>query len=112
MSKPWKVCALAICLVFVLPLVLAGCGDGGDEDALVGIWTDQDGVIEYEFKSDGTLVFRFMGEEEQTTYTVSDGKISVPNPETGEQTESDYRIEGDNLILTTEGEEETLIKKE
>ena len=109
MKKPWKVLVLAICLLFVLPLVLAACG-GGD-NAIVGIWTDQDGFIEYEFKSGDVLVVRFMGEEEQTTYSAKDGKLSFPNPDTGEQDEIDYRIDGDNLIMNVGGEEGTLVRK-
>ena len=112
MKKPRRVLALAICLLFVLPLALAGCGgaEGGD-DAIVGMWTDEDGVIEYEFKSDGVVVVRFMGEEEQSTYSAKDGKLSAPDPETGELSEIDYRIDGDNLIMGVDGEGGTFVRK-
>ena len=112
MRKPWKVLALAICLLFVLPLALAGCGGGeGGDDAIVGIWTDEGGVIEYEFKSDGVVVVRLMGEEEQSTYSAKGGKLSSPDPETGELSEIDYRVDGDYLILSADGEEQTFARK-
>ena len=112
MNKPRKVLALAICLIFVLPLALAGCGGGGGgDDALVGIWTDEGGSMEFEFKSDGVLVFRFMGEEEQSTYSAKDGELSSPNPETGELSETVYRVDGDTLLMGVDGQEGTLVRK-
>ena len=112
MKKPLKVLAFATCLLFVLSFAFAGCGNGEGDDALVGVWTDPDGVVEFEFKSDGTLLVRMMGQEEQTTYTVEDGKLSATDLETGEISEVDYTIEGDNLILGVDGEEGTLVRKE
>jgi hypothetical protein len=111
MKKPWNVLPLAICLLVVLSLTLAGCGGGEGDDALVGIWTDPTGVMELEFQSDGTMIMRAMGQEEQTTYTAKDGKLSSPNPETGEPSGVEYTIEGDNLILGPDGEEGTFIRK-
>ena len=112
MKKPWIVLALAICLLFVLPLALAGCGGGeGGDNALVGIWADEDGLIEFEFKSDGVMVLRFMGEEEQSTYSAKGGKLSAPDPETGELSETEYRIDGDTLLMGVDGEEGTLVRK-
>jgi hypothetical protein len=112
MKRPFRFLVLAICILFAMPLTLAACGDGQGDDALVGVWADPQGVIEYEFKSDGTLVLRLMGDEAQTTYTAKDGKLSAANPDTGEMSAVDYTIEGDNLILGVDGEEGTLIRQE
>ncbi len=112
MKKPWQALALAICLLVVLSLALVGCGDGEGDDALLGVWTDPSGVMELEFRSDGTLLMRAMGQEEQGTYTAEDGKLASPDPETGEVSAVEYAIEGDNLILGPDGEEGTFVRKE
>ena len=111
MKKPWNVLPLAIFLLVVLSLALAGCGGGEGDDALVGVWTDPTVVMELEFQSDGTMIMRAMGEEEKTTYTAKDGKLSAVDLETGEPSEVDYKIDGDNLILGADGEEGTLVRK-
>jgi hypothetical protein len=112
MKKPWQALALAICLLIVLAIVVAGCGGDEGDDALIGVWTDPSGVMEIEFTSDGTLIMRAMDQEEQATYTAEDGKLSSPDPETGEVSEVEYKIDGDTLLLGPDGEEGTLIRKE
>jgi hypothetical protein len=112
MKKPWQALALAICLLIVLAFAVAGCGGGEGDDALLGVWTDPSGVMELEFKSDGTLVMRAMDQEEQATYTAEDGKLSSPDPETGEVSTVEYKIDGDTLILGPDGEEGTLVRKQ
>jgi len=112
MRMPWKVLILAICLLVVLPLALGACGGGGGGgDALLGTWTDSTGVMEYEFKSDGTLLVTFMGEEQPMNYSVKDDTLTLKDEETGEEAAIDYTIEGDNLKLSFEGDEETLVRK-
>jgi Family of unknown function (DUF5640) len=111
MKRPRTVLLLGLCLILVLSFILAACGDGEGDDALLGVWTDPTGVIEFEFKSDGTVLIRAMGQEEQATYTAKDGKLSAPDPETGELNEVDYTVDGDTLILGADGEEGTLIRK-
>jgi hypothetical protein len=111
MKKPWIVLMVAVCMVLALSFALAGCGGGEGDDALVGVWTDPAGVVEFEFQSDGTMIMRAMGEEEQTTYTAKDGKLSAVDLETGEPSEVDYTIDGDTLILGADGEEGTLVRK-
>ena len=112
MKKPWQALAVAICLLVVLSFALAGCGGGEGDDALLGVWTDPSGVMELEFRSDGTLLMRAMGQEEQGTYTAKDGKLSSPDPETGESAEVEYAVEGDTLSLGPDGEEGTFLRKE
>ena len=112
MKKPRKALALAICLLIVLAIAVAGCGGEEGDDALIGVWTDPSGVMELEFKSDGTLVMRAMDQEEQGTYTAEGGKLFSPDPETGEVSEVEYKIEGDTLLLGPDGEEGTLVRKE
>jgi len=111
MRKPWKALVLVICLLFILPSALAGCGGGDDSDAIIGVWTEQEGFIEYEFKSGGVLVVRAMGQEEQTTYSVENGKLSLSDMETGELREFEYEIDGDDFTISGEGEEETLVRR-
>lgn len=112
MKKWWKIVVLAVCLALALPLVSAGCGGGKGDDPLVGNWADKDGLVEYEFTSDGTMLLRFMGQEEQTTYTTKDGKISVLDQDTGEQHEVEYTVDGDTLTLNLDGEEQTVYRKD
>lgn len=112
MKKLRAVLAILVCLLVLVSVALAGCGDGGEDDSLIGTWTDQEGFIEYEFRSDGILVLRFMGEEEQIPYTVEGGKLIVEDTQTGEPAEAEYTVEGDTLTLVGEGEEETLVRKD
>ncbi len=99
-------------LLLVVALAFAACGGGGNgDDALIGVWTDEQGLMEYEFTSDGALVVRFMGEEDQTTYSAEDGRLMFPDPDTGDQSEIQYRVEGDKLIMTFDGEEGILIRR-
>jgi hypothetical protein len=99
-------------LLLTLALAFSACGGGGGDDAIVGVWTDEQGLVEYEFKSDGALVVTFMGQEDQTTYSTEDGLLMFPDPDTGEQSEIQYRVEGDRLIMTLDGEEGILVRKE
>jgi len=112
MQKLWKLLALMICLIVVLTLALGGCGGGGDDEALLGVWADPSGPMEYEFRSDGTLVLRYLDEEQETTYTAEEGTLFAVDPDTGEAEEIEYVIEGDSLTLGAEGEYGTLARKQ
>jgi hypothetical protein len=113
MKKLRRVAGLTICLLFVLSLVLAGCGGGNDgEEALLGVWTDETETFEFEFKPDGVVLIRAMGEEQEGSYNADDGKLSSADPDTGELNEVPYTVEGDTLRLGAEGEEVTLVRKE
>ncbi len=104
---------ITLCLLCALVLVLAACGAGEEADPLLGTWVDEEyGVFEYEFVSDGTLIFRGMGEEEKVPYTAEGGRLSVTDPDSGETESINYRIEGDRLILSIEGEEMAMVRKE
>jgi hypothetical protein len=108
-----RVAGVMICLLFVVSIALAGCGDGnGGEEALLGVWTDETGTIEFEFKPDGVVLIRAMGDEQQGKYSADDGKLSSVDPDTGELNEVPYTVEGDTLRLGAEGEEATLVRKE
>ena len=60
MKKLRRGAGLMICLLFVVSLVLAGCGGGGGEEALLGVWTDETETFEFEFKPDGVVLIRAM----------------------------------------------------
>jgi len=114
MRKPWPVLIVMVCALIVLPVALGACGGsggGGDEQAILGVWTDSQQAMEYEFKADGVMLIKFMGEEVETKYELKDGKLSVTDPEAGETTAVEYKLEGDSLTLTFEGETETLTRK-
>lgn len=111
MKKSRMALVIVFGLLIALSAGLAACGGGNGDDPIVGKWTDEYGMVEYEFKSDGTLVVGFMGEEEKAQYSVQGGKLSFPDAMTGEQLDVDYKVEGDKLIMTFEGEEVVLVKK-
>jgi hypothetical protein len=110
MRKLWSTSLLIVVSAIALTFTIVGCG-GQDDDPLVGIWTDEAGVIEVEFTPDSTMLLRFLGQEEKSTYTVKDGKISAPNPETGEMNEIEYVLDGDTLRMKLEGKEQTFVRK-
>jgi hypothetical protein len=83
LKNPWKVPALAICPLLVLSFEIAGCGVGEGDQTLIGVWTDPDGVVEFEVRSDGTSLIRTVGQEEQTTCAAKDGTLSAVDPDTG-----------------------------
>lgn len=112
MKRSRMVPVVAICLFLVLPLALGACGGGDGDKAIVGVWTDEAGMMDYEFTSDGKLVIVFMGEEEETSYSAKDGTLFFPDPDTGEEAQIDYRVEGDRLIMSFDGEEGVLVRKE
>lgn len=109
---PGIVLVLLICLSIVLAFALTGCGgDDSEEDALLGVWADETGVLEFEFKPDGVVLIRAMGDEQESTYSADDGMISATDPDTGEVSEVEYTIDGDTLLLGADGAEGVLIRK-
>jgi Family of unknown function (DUF5640) len=112
MKKPWVVLTVAVCLLVLVSLAAVGCGNGGGDDALLGVWADPSGPMEYEFKSDGTLVLRYLGEEQETTYTAEEGTLIAVDPDTGESEEIEYTVSGATLVLGADGEYGTLARKE
>lgn len=104
---------LIVCLSATIGIGIAACGGGETDDskAIVGVWTDEQGLMDYEFKSDGALVVTFMGQGDETTYSVKDGKLFFPDPDTGEENQLDFRVEGDKLIMNFDGEEAILVRK-
>ncbi len=111
MKKRWLVLLIAVCLTAVLPLALGACGGGDGDEAIVGVWTDELGMMDYEFTSDGRLLVTFTGETEEISYIAKDGRLSFVDPETGEEQAIDFRVEADTLLMTFEGEEGVLVRK-
>ena len=108
MKRSWIVLVVVLCLASSLALVLAACGGG----SIVGVWTDKAGM-EFEFAADGGLSIRLAGQVAKTTYSVSDGKLRIEGADAAElPPEFDYKVDGDELILTSpDGEEEILYRK-
>ncbi|NLE73566.1 MAG: hypothetical protein GX604_02905 [Actinobacteria bacterium] len=116
MRKPWPAMIVLVCMLIVLPLALGACGDSkevGDEEAILGVWTvSQEGMeMEFEFKTGGVMLIRFFGEEMEGTYELKDGQLLATDPESGEVNAADYKLEGDSLTITSDGESEVLTRK-
>jgi len=112
MRKWGLVLAVLVAVLAILSVGLAACGDeSAVDEAIVGVWTDEAGLMDYEFRSDGVLVVTFMGEADETTYSTSDGKLFFPDPDTGEENQLGYRVEDGKLIMDFEGQEAVLVKK-
>jgi len=87
-------------VLLILPTSAGGCGSG--DDAIVGTWAEVGDVWkEYEFRSDGVMVKRFMvnGAEEESTYSVKDGKLELSS----DQVAYDYYLtKEDRLTISFE----------
>jgi hypothetical protein len=73
---------LAVSVMLMVCIVLAGCGRGGNP--LIGKWQDEKGVLTFEFKSDG-----------QMTMTMS--VPGIPQPPT--RPSVPYKVQGDKLTI-------------
>ena len=94
---------IALVLTFVLAaMCLVSCGGG---DSIVGKWeVEQDGVkMTFEFTEDELTVSAMGMEMDPVEYTAEDGKISFEMM--GDKVKGDYSVDGDELSITSDGEE-------
>lgn len=105
MSKLFKLVGIAILLVGV---VLAFSACGGDD--ITGKWIGDDGVT-YDFKGDGTvaLVMEGLGEL-SADYEISGGNITLDMM--GEKVTAPYKIDGNKMTISPEGEAEVVLTRE
>ena len=124
---------IAILMAVVMMFTVAGCG--GSADPLVGTWvldtsamtegmTEEEAAlvmafmgsmeITYTFNADGTLKadVSMMGEEESSTgtYKAEGGNIVITG-EDGTETTIPYTLEGNKLVMETEGQSLTFTRK-
>lgn len=109
-----KIFALAL-VVFMLTAVLVSCGGG---DSIIGKWkAEEDGVeMVYTFEKDGKATVSMMGIDVEATWEEKDGKLTMSMTMLGE-TETlfegaEYKVDGDKLSITYEGETLELTKVE
>lgn len=64
-----------VTFTFISCLFLSACGSGVE-----GTYSDEQGIIEYTFKSDGKVHFSTMGVETELTYKVDGDKVKIISP--------------------------------
>jgi hypothetical protein len=96
---------IALALAIALGGVACDSGGGG----LNGTYVGEMGMT-YTFSGKKVTV-TFMGEKEEGTYEIKDGKCYVTDPADGKVTEYTYTLEGDKLTLVNGREKLVLTKK-
>ena len=102
-----------VCLVAALVMVmsLVACGDSG----IVGTWSvAQDGIeVTYTFNSDGTGSMTVLGIPVDMKYTTSGDTLKITVSFFGQEDtqEMTYKVDGNKLTLTDDGESVVLTKK-
>jgi hypothetical protein len=96
-----------IALVAVIVFGAVACDSGGGK--LSGTYVGEMGMT-YTFSGKKVTV-TFMGEKEEGTYEIKDGKCYVTDPADGKVTEYTFTLEGDNLTLVNGRERLVLTKK-
>ncbi len=75
MKKALLVLAVAAGLLMSLSLALGACAR--DEGTIVGTWVDEAGGMQFQFRTDGTLVVEYLGGRFIAAYAAEDGRLSV-----------------------------------
>jgi DNA-binding beta-propeller fold protein YncE len=83
--------------------------DSGGGTKLSGTYVGEMGMT-YTFSGKKVTV-TFMGEKEEATYEIKDGKYYVTDPADGKVTEYTFTLEGDKLTLVNGREKLVLTKK-
>ena len=99
--KATKILGIALILTLACAL-LAACGNKkGDEDPLVGKWTNELMGLEftYTFNADGTGDYYAAGTDMPFTYTAKDGQLSILFSDVDVPYETPYTIEGKTLTV-------------
>ncbi|MBQ3409398.1 MAG: hypothetical protein IJH12_09375 [Clostridia bacterium] len=105
--KLMKKITSVISLVAILMVVLtfSGCGNEKQKEekyTLVGSWkleADTDLVYIYTFNDDGTGSYSYYGSELSFSYKDRGDKVSITFQGNTVESEFEYRIEGDSLII-------------
>lgn len=117
MTKTTRI--LSAFVAMVLLLAALGCGGGASgRAALYGKWEYADAAsgltMQFEFKQDGTLTLGASGITFDMKYEfVDDDTIKLTDSEmlTGaSDTTMDFKVEGDKLTLTADGQAQVLTK--
>jgi hypothetical protein len=113
MSKNLRVLSLFVVIVLLLSAV--GCGAATGRAALYGNWNFESSgtTMVWEFKSDGTFILHSDAADIQTKYEfVDDDTITIFAPPDigGDDMTLDFKIEGDNLSLTSNGVTQVLTR--
>ncbi len=107
-----------LALVFAVLMcvsVLVACGSSSK--GIVGTWTaTEDGqTVDMTFKADGKLSMTMMGVNVEGTYTAKDGKLSATVSLMGQTQEIfedvEYKVDGDKLAITVDGDTQILNRK-
>ncbi len=101
---------IALVLTFVLAaLCLVSCGGG---DSIVGAWTAKEDGVEATFTfTEDKLTVSTMGiSTDPVDYTAEDGKLSFELM--GQKMEGDYKVDGDKLTITIDGDKQVFTKVE
>lgn len=112
-----RVIALSLVLVMALSVLVAcgGKGGSGDSGNLIGSWSATEEGVEviFTFKDGGKGTMSSMGIEMDMTWSTDGDKINMSMSFMGETEEMSgtYKIEGNKLSLTADGETLVLTKK-
>ncbi len=116
MTKTMRILSAFIAMILLLSAL--GCGGGASgRAALYGKWSLADEAsgmtMEFEFKQDGTLTLGVSGMSVDMKYEfVDDDTIKLTGMEAlgGTDTTMDWKVEGDTLTLTADGQAQTLTR--
>jgi hypothetical protein len=116
MTKTTRVLSAFVAMILLLSAL--GCGGGASgRAALYGKWglTDEASglTMEFEFKQDGTLTLGVSGMTVDMKFEfVDDDTIKLTGADVlgGSDTTMDFKVEGDKLTLTVDGESQVLTK--
>ncbi len=105
---------VSLALVCILSLFV-GCGAVGEQNKLVGRWTDDTNYILVNFNEDHTFYLRGPDEAVSGTYEVSDNIVQL-NYNDGSYFELRYEFNGNNILILEDGNSEyferyTLLKE-
>lgn len=103
---------MAFVLVLVMVTAFAGCGSSS---GIIGEWKgEQDGLeMTFTFEKGGEGKVNFQGMSVDTTYETKGDNLTVIMSAAGnsQTLEFTYKVDGDKLLLTTEGETVEFIKQ-
>lgn len=109
MSKAglFKVVGIAVLLIGIV-LAVGACGGG--EDSIVGTWASDDGAETVTINDDGTMSVDDGSTTYEFTYEDKDGGLvlSMAGIEAGT---IQYKLDGDTLTLTADGEDTVYKRK-